>query len=248
MYLLYTQKFLEFVESAKYGVIYFSFGTIVDPSKLPNSTIEIFVNVIKKLKQKVMWKWDSKNLPQLPDHVMVSEWFPQSDILGHPNVRLFITHGGIHSLEEATYNAVPIVGIPFFGDQHMNMRLVEQNGFGKMVDHIDLNENLLLSAINEVLANRKYKENTKLRCEIFKDNQMKSMDRALYWVEYVIRHNGADHLKQSRNIPQSFIQYFLIDVCLVIITMIIISVFLIVKTTKYIVKIKKSKNIKKKKN
>jgi small-conductance mechanosensitive channel len=77
---------------------------------------------------------------------------------------------------------------------------------------------------------------------------MKSMDRALYWVEYVIRHNGADHLKQSRNIPQSFIQYFLIDVCLVIITMIIISVFLIVKTTKYIVKIKKSKNIKKKKN
>jgi len=73
---------LEFVESAEYGVIYFSFGTIVDPSMLPNSTIEIFINVIKKLKQKVMWKWDSKNLPPLPDHVMVSDWFPQPDILG----------------------------------------------------------------------------------------------------------------------------------------------------------------------
>jgi len=73
---------LEFVESAEHGVIYFSFGTIVDPSKLPNSTIEVFINVLKKLKQKVMWKWDSNSLPQLPDHVMVSNWFPQSDILG----------------------------------------------------------------------------------------------------------------------------------------------------------------------
>jgi len=78
----FLQKFLEFVESAEYGVIYFSFGTIVDPSMLPNSTIDIFINVLKKLKQKVMWKWDSKNLPQLPNHVMVSDWFPQPDILG----------------------------------------------------------------------------------------------------------------------------------------------------------------------
>jgi len=76
------QKFLEFVESAKDGVIYFSFGTIVDPSKLPDSIIEIFINVLKRVKQKVMWKWNSKNLPPLPDHVMVSDWFPQSDILG----------------------------------------------------------------------------------------------------------------------------------------------------------------------
>lgn len=78
----FSQKFKEFVESAKDGVIYFSFGTIVEPSKLPNSTIKVFINVLKKLKQKVMWKWSSKNLPQLPDHVMVSDWFPQPDILG----------------------------------------------------------------------------------------------------------------------------------------------------------------------
>jgi len=76
------QKILEFVESAKDGVIYFSFGTIVDPSTLPDSTIEVFINVLKKLKQKVMWKWNSKNLPRLPSHVMVSDWFPQADILG----------------------------------------------------------------------------------------------------------------------------------------------------------------------
>jgi len=76
--------------------------------------------------------------------------------IGHPNVRLFITHGGIHSLEEATYNALPIVGVPFFGDQHMNMRLAERNGIGKMVDYFYLTEESMLSAINEVLTNTKY--------------------------------------------------------------------------------------------
>jgi len=50
---------------------------------------------------------------------------------------------------------LPIVGIPFFGDQHMNMKLAERNGIGKMVDHIGLNENSMLSAINEVLTNPK---------------------------------------------------------------------------------------------
>lgn len=74
---------------------------------------------------------------------------------GHPNVRLFITHGGLHSLEEAAYNAMPIVGIPFFGDQHTNMRLAEHNGVGKMVDNIGLSEDAMLSAINEVISNPK---------------------------------------------------------------------------------------------
>lgn len=76
-------------------------------------------------------------------------------VIGHPNVRLFITHGGIHSLEEATYNALPIIGIPFFGDQYTNMRLAERNGIGKMVDHVDINEKSLLSAINEILSDPK---------------------------------------------------------------------------------------------
>lgn len=78
--------------------------------------------------------------------------FKNHYIVGHPNVRLFITHGGVHSLEEATYNALPIVGIPFFGDQRMNLRLAERNGIGKMVNFDGLNEEEMLSAINEVLT------------------------------------------------------------------------------------------------
>jgi len=73
--------------------------------------------------------------------------------LAHPNVKLFITHGGLHSIEEAVYNAKPVVGIPFFADQTSNMKIVEKNGFGKLITLFELNENSFENAIVEVLTN-----------------------------------------------------------------------------------------------
>lgn len=71
-------------------------------------------------------------------------------------MKLFITHGGFHSIEEAVYNAKPVVGIPFFADQFTNMRLVEKNGYGKMIKFIELTEELLENAVEEVLSNPTY--------------------------------------------------------------------------------------------
>lgn len=41
------------------------------------------------------------------------------------------------------------------------------------------------------------------------------MSRAVYWISYILRHNGADHLRSAvYEIPTH--QYFLLDVALVI--------------------------------
>lgn len=50
-------------------------------------------------KQKVIWKYeDGKALAgQVPSNVLVRKWLPQSDILAHKNVRLFISHAGMFS-------------------------------------------------------------------------------------------------------------------------------------------------------
>lgn len=74
----------------------------------------------------------------------------------HPKVKLFITHGGLHSMEEAVYNAKPIVGIPFFADQHLNMRNAEKMGIGKLVNLFELTEESFENAIKEVLSNPTY--------------------------------------------------------------------------------------------
>lgn len=64
---------------------------------------------------------------------------------------------------------------------------------------------------------------------------MKPIDRAVYWIEYVLRHDGAVHLK-SRASTINFIEYFSMDVCFVIISMILISMFLLVKIITLVVK------------
>lgn len=58
-------------------------------------------------------------------------------------------------MEEAVYNSVPVVGIPFFGDQLSNMRIAEQNGYGKLITYSDLTEDSFETSVTEVLSNPK---------------------------------------------------------------------------------------------
>lgn len=54
---------------------------------------------------------------------------------------------------EAVYFAKPLVGIPFFFDQHLNMYLAEQKGFGLSIPIETLTAEKLFAAVNEALRN-----------------------------------------------------------------------------------------------
>ena len=43
----------------------------------------------------ILWKWDEDNIADLPKNVMIKKWVPQQDLLAHPNLKLFVTHGGL---------------------------------------------------------------------------------------------------------------------------------------------------------
>lgn len=107
----------EFIENAEDGVIYFSLGSNVKSSEMPIESRQIFLDVFSTLKQRVIWKFEDQNLPELPSNVMVKNWMPQPDILAHPNIKVFITHGGLFGTQEGVYNAVPMLGMPFYCDQ-----------------------------------------------------------------------------------------------------------------------------------
>ena len=108
-----------FVESAEHGVILVSFGSLIKASKMPEHKRVMMLNVFSRLKQKVIWKWEAE-MPDAPDNVLLSPWLPQTPLLAHPKVRLFITHGGAGSLQETICHQTPIVGVPVHGDQFPN--------------------------------------------------------------------------------------------------------------------------------
>ena len=68
-------------------------------------------------------------------------------------MKLFITQGGLQSLEEAIYNAVPIIAMPVFVDQYSNIRKVIRNGMGLKLDYDNVEKSVLKNAIHEVISN-----------------------------------------------------------------------------------------------
>ena len=159
----------------------------------------------------MLWKWEDDNLPGKPDNVMIGKWLPQDDVLAHPNIRLFISHCGKGSINEAKHHGVPILALPVFGDQTENAREIEDEGWAIQASLADLNEDDFLKTIKELLGNSKYRKIVKSAADLYRDRPMSSLDTAVYWVEYVIRHNGAKHM-QSQAVHLNFIQYHGLDI------------------------------------
>lgn len=74
----------------------------------------------------------------------------------HPNVKVFLTQGGLQSTEEAVARGMPVVVIPFIADQEMNAQRLEQKGVGINLDYITLTTQKLKNALIDVAENKKY--------------------------------------------------------------------------------------------
>lgn len=72
--------------------------------------------------------------------MMIGKWFPQNDILAHPNVKVFISHCGKGGVTEAKYHAVPVLAIPLFAEQPGNAKIIVSEGWGVGIPFADLNE------------------------------------------------------------------------------------------------------------
>ncbi|XP_063921674.1 UDP-glycosyltransferase UGT5-like [Zophobas morio] len=205
------QDLQTFLDGATEGAIYFSMGSNLRSVDLPTDKRDAILNAFAKLKQKVLWKWEDEELPNKPKNVEVGKWLPQQDVLAHPNVKLFVTHGGLLSTTETIYFGVPVLAIPIYGDQKMNAQLAVNDGYGLSLPYKEVNKETFAQNLDEVLNNPKYSNNAKAKSKLFHDRLKTPMETALYWIDYVIRHKGAPHLRVAA-LDLPWYKYHVLDV------------------------------------
>lgn len=191
----------EFVQSSgEHGVILMSLGTLV--KSLPVDITSEIAAAFAQLPQKIIWRHAGERPNNLGNNTLLAKWIPQNDLLGHPKVKAFVAHGGTNGVYESIYHGVPIIGLPLLFDQFENLLRLEVRGAAKVLDVTKLNRQNFLEAIQEVLHNPSYKNSMERLSTLHRDKPQHPLDTALYWIEFVIRHKGAAHLRtESYKMP-----------------------------------------------
>ncbi|XP_076655537.1 UDP-glycosyltransferase UGT5-like isoform X4 [Halictus rubicundus] len=187
----------KFLDEAHEGVLYFNLGSVIKAATMPEDKLTVLLNLFASLPRKVIWKWETDDLPQKPDNVLVKKWLPQFDILNHPNVKCYFGHGGLLGLSEGVYSGVPMVLMPFYGDQHLNAMAAKARGVAEIVEFTELNEQNLRHALDEVFNNTKYRENARRLSKAFRDRPATPLQTAVWWTEYIGRGNGLPYVKSE---------------------------------------------------
>lgn len=222
------------MDKAVNGIIYFSLGANIKSSDLPMEKLEVFLKVFgSMIDVLILWKFESNSLRERHGtNVIVGPWMPQQEILKHKNLKIFITHGGLLSMMESLHYGKPIIGIPFFNDQKLNVAKAESQGYGVTIDYDSLTEESLKNAVNAIFNNGSYQANAEKLSIVFKDNPIKPVDNAVFQVERVIRTNGADHLKTTAT-KLSLIQIHLIDQIMFALAITLIAILVLSKSVKW---------------
>lgn len=133
----------------------------------------------------------------------------------------------------------------------MNMARAELLGWGVQVTYPNLTEVSLSWGLNEVLNNNNYKKNVEEIANRLKDQPQTPMEKAIFWIEYVERHNGAYFMQTSAQYL-SFIEYNNLDIyatfAVIVFLVIFIPVFLIKKFVKFVCSSRKQLTFDNKKN
>ncbi|XP_052317329.1 UDP-glucuronosyltransferase 2A1-like [Oncorhynchus keta] len=204
------QDMEDFVQkSGDHGVIMMSLGTLV--GQLPEDIAEDIAAAFAKLPQRIVWRHTGKRPTSVGNNTLLVDWLPQNDLLGHPKTRAFVAHGGTNGVQEAIYHGVPIVGLPLVFDQHDNLNRMRAKGVAKIVDIATVDSDIFLEAVKAVLYEPNYRENMQRLSRLHRDQPMKPLDRAMFWIEFVMRNKGAAHLR-TESYKMSWFTYHSVDV------------------------------------
>lgn len=97
-----------------------------------------------------------ESLGVIPPNFLVQAYVPQLDIL--PRVAVFVTHGGMNSVNESLYYGVPVVVIPQMSEQELVGRRVEELGAGLYLAKEEATAEKLRECVQRLLTESRFRQ------------------------------------------------------------------------------------------
>uniref|UniRef100_A0A8C7XH39 UDP-glucuronosyltransferase n=1 Tax=Oryzias sinensis TaxID=183150 RepID=A0A8C7XH39_9TELE len=224
----------EFVDgSGDDGFIVFTLGSMV--STMPAEKAKQFFDAFRQIPQRVLWRYTGELPEDMPKNVKVMSWLPQNDLLAHPKIKVFITHGGTHGIYEGICNGVPMLMFPLFGDQGDNVHRLVARGVAEKLSMLDVTTETLLAALKKLIYDKSYKERMATLSSIHLDRPIEPLELATFWTEFVMRHKGATHLRVAAH-DLNWFQYHSLDVIGVLAIVVITVLWVTLKCCSFAVR------------
>ncbi|OJF16278.1 glycosyltransferase [Couchioplanes caeruleus] len=144
--------------AAQRSVVYMGFGTI---TRLSTAQAGALVEVARRLDgtHSVLWRLPSEqqhllaDAGPLPANLRIENWLPsQLDVLAHPAVKVFFTHGGGNGFHEGVYFGKPLVVRPLWVDCFDQAIRGRDAGVSLTLDHPEtVDPDDVLDKLNRVL-------------------------------------------------------------------------------------------------
>ena len=233
-----TAELKSIADRAKNGLVLFSLGTNVRSDQLGEERILRIIKALGRLsKYTFLWKFETQEkLPiELPKNIHIQPWIPQNSILAHQNTKLFISHCGLLSTQEALWHAVPVLGFPVFADQPQNALRLKNLGVGETLLVNNFTEDELYETIKKLLEDSKYQKKVKAISAALRDQPMTALEEATYWTEWVLRNPDIDMTSPTVNMSLIVRQSF--DILVVFLIVIAYVFHIWIKLIKFVIKI-----------
>ena len=95
----------------------------------------------------------------MPDWVREEKWLAQPAVLSHPATSLFVSHAGSQSIQESLAAGLPLLAVPFFGDQHTNAARLKDKGCSLTVNYKRVSAEELCQAMRHLVYDKQVRAN-----------------------------------------------------------------------------------------
>lgn len=109
-------------------------------------------------------------------------------------------------------------------DSELNDKTSARGGWGSRKGKVRESLSFPLNISDLCISSPRYRQQARALSNIHKDQPGHPVTRAVYWINYILRHNGANHLR-SAVYDVSPYQYFLLDVVFTIGAALALSIF-----------------------